>query len=61
MNYDLILEELGRASLFELYRLNSAIGNQLDDRFRSGRCDTLTGGLQPAGAGDPKCLNGSTT
>ncbi len=34
MNYALILEELGRASLFELYRLNSAIGNQLDDPTR---------------------------
>ena len=34
MNYNLILEELGRASLFELYRLNAAIGNQLDDPAR---------------------------
>ncbi len=34
MNYTLILEELGKASLFELYRLNAAIGNQLDDPTR---------------------------
>ncbi|HSO80667.1 MAG TPA: hypothetical protein VLQ88_10915 [Chromatiaceae bacterium] len=34
MNYNFILEELGRASLFELYRLNAAIGNQLDDPAR---------------------------
>ena len=34
MNYNLILEELGQASLFELYRLNAAIGNQLDDPTR---------------------------
>lgn len=34
MNYTLFLEELAKASLFELYRLNAAIGNQLDDPTR---------------------------
>jgi hypothetical protein len=34
MNYSAILEALNQASLFELYRLNTAIGNQLDDPAR---------------------------
>jgi hypothetical protein len=34
MNFTAILEALGQASLFQLYRLNVAIGNQLDDPKR---------------------------
>lgn len=34
MNYTAILEALGEASLFQLYRLNAAISNQLDDPAR---------------------------
>ncbi|MGB5833411.1 MAG: hypothetical protein WBG92_15645 [Thiohalocapsa sp.] len=34
MNYSAILESLNQASLFELYRLNAAISNQLDDPAR---------------------------
>lgn len=34
MNFTAILEVLGQASLFQLYRLNVAIGNQLDDPTR---------------------------
>jgi hypothetical protein len=34
MNYTAILEALNQASLFELYRLNAAIRNQLDDPKR---------------------------
>ena len=34
MDYNAILNELNNASLFELYRLNVAIGRQLDDRNR---------------------------
>jgi hypothetical protein len=34
MNFTAILDALGQASLFELYRLNVAIGNQLDDPKR---------------------------
>lgn len=34
MNYTAILEALGQASLFELFRLNAAISNQLDDPKR---------------------------
>ncbi|WP_295385676.1 hypothetical protein [uncultured Thiodictyon sp.] len=34
MNYTAILEALGQASLFQLYRLNAAITNQLDDPAR---------------------------
>ncbi len=34
MNYTAILEALGQASLFQLYRLNAAISNQLDDPTR---------------------------
>lgn len=34
MNYTAILEALGQASLFQLFRLNAAISNQLDDPAR---------------------------
>ncbi|MGD8207530.1 MAG: hypothetical protein PVH47_05590 [Thiohalocapsa sp.] len=34
MNYTEILEQLGQASLFDLFRLNAAISNQLDDPAR---------------------------
>jgi hypothetical protein len=34
MNYAAILEALGQASLFQLYRLSAAINNQLDDPVR---------------------------
>lgn len=34
MNYTEILDALGKASLFQLYRLNAAIGHQLDDPKR---------------------------
>ena len=34
MNYTTIIEELGKASLFDLYRLSSAIHNQLEDPAR---------------------------
>jgi hypothetical protein len=34
MNYNAVLEALNQASLFELYRLNAAIRNQLDDPGR---------------------------
>ena len=34
MNYTAILEALGQASLFQLFRLNAAISNQLDDPTR---------------------------
>ncbi|MCF7985158.1 MAG: hypothetical protein K9L70_12205, partial [Thiohalocapsa sp.] len=34
MNYGQILEALDQASLFQLYRLHAAIGNQLDDPAR---------------------------
>ncbi len=34
MNYTEVLDALGRASLFQLYRLNAAIGHQLDDPKR---------------------------
>ncbi|WP_295451004.1 hypothetical protein [uncultured Thiodictyon sp.] len=34
MNYTAILDALGQASLFQLYRLNAAITNQLDDPAR---------------------------
>jgi hypothetical protein len=34
MNYTEVMDALGRASLFELYRLNAAISNQLDDPKR---------------------------
>jgi hypothetical protein len=34
MNYTEILDALGKASLFQLYRLNAAISNQLDDPKR---------------------------
>lgn len=34
MNYTAILEALGEASLFQLYRLNVAISNQMDDPVR---------------------------
>ena len=34
MNYNAVLEVLGQASLFQLYRLNAAIRNQLDDPTR---------------------------
>jgi hypothetical protein len=31
MNYTEVMDALDRASLFELYRLNTAISNQMDD------------------------------
>ncbi len=34
MNYTAIIEELGKASLFDLYRLSAAIQNQLEDPAR---------------------------
>lgn len=34
MNYTEVLDALGRASLFQLYRLSAAISNQLDDPKR---------------------------
>ena len=34
MNYTAIIEELGKASLFDLYRLSAAIHNQLEDPAR---------------------------
>ncbi len=34
MNYTEVMDALGQASLFELYRLNAAISNQLDDPKR---------------------------
>ncbi len=35
MQFDKILEELNKASLFELYRLSQAIWTQLDDPERN--------------------------
>ena len=34
MNYTLVLKELEKASLFELFRLESAINDQLEDPVR---------------------------
>ena len=44
MDYSLILEELARASLFDLYRLQIAIGHQLDD---PGRIQEIKRQLEP--------------